>query len=390
MDPSTVVIVLAVHLISSGALLFLIGRQMPARGGIGHWATGAILFGTAYLARLVGGVFGHTWWLLMLDAAMVAAALMFLAGLVEFVGHGPVVARLLIAAVGSVTAVEVLATLQWGIDGRYTVLNVSLGLVYLAVAVRAAMAIGHQPAALAPPLRMVMGVVGMLGLLTTSRGVYIALNGSVVAYKGLMAQVYYGYASLAAATLAMTLLWMVFVRLNGQLAELAARDPLTRVLNRNGLDEAMVRHFAARPAQPLTLMQLDLDHFKHINDQHGHAAGDAMLQAAARSLEQGVRGSDFVARVGGEEFLVGFVGGSPEDARALGARLVAGVRDLPVPWGKAGQVLRCTASIGVSHPMNRLDETERAWQEADLALYLAKARGRNQLVAADEVDTPKA
>lgn len=383
MDPSTVVVVLAMHLLSSGALLFLIGRQMPARGGIGHWAAGSVLFGTAYLMRLVlSSLLGPTAWVVLLDAAMVAAALMFLAGLIEFVGRGPVRAKRPVIAVAVYGAGALLATIAWGTEGRFTVLNLSLGGVYGLVAWQAVAALSRQSAALGPPLRVVAAVVGTLGLLTGTRGIYIGLHGSEVAYKGLMAQVYYSYASLAAVVIAMTMLWMVFVRLNGQLAELAARDPLTRVFNRNGLDEAMARHFAARPAQPLTLMQIDLDHFKRINDQHGHAAGDALLQAAARSLQQGVRGSDFVARVGGEEFLVGFVGGSPEDARVLGQRLVAELRELAVPWGSAGEVLRCTASIGVSRPMSRLDETERAWQEADQALYLAKSRGRDQLVAA--------
>lgn len=380
MDPTTVVIILAMHLISSGGLLFLIGRRMQPRSGIGQWSVGAVLFGSAYLLRLAGGVLGMQWWLLLLDGAMVAAALLFVAGLRGFVGLPGDRWRTAGLVLATAMVIEGAAMVRWGTDGRYTVLNLSLGFIYLVLAGTSARVLPHQPAALGPPLRVVVWVVGVLGALTTLRGIYIGIHGSQAAYTGLHAQVYYAYASLAAVVLAMTMLWMVFVRLNGQLAELAARDPLTRALNRNGLDEAMKRHFAARPALPLTLLLLDLDHFKQVNDAHGHSAGDALLIATARALQDGVRGSDFVARVGGEEFLVGCVTGGTDETLGLAERLRAAVAGLALPWdGQA--VLACTASVGVSRPMHRLDDTERAWQEADRALYQAKSVGRNRVIS---------
>ena len=153
------------------------------------------------------------------------------------------------------------------------------------------------------------------------RAVYIGAVGTEALYQGLHAQVYYLYASLAAVMLGMTLLWMVFVRLNQRFADLAARDPLTQLLNRSGLEDVVGRHFAGRDPRPVILLQLDLDHFKAVNDQHGHAVGDRLLAAVAQALTGCVRGSDVVARVGGEEFLVACIDADPATAQALAERL---------------------------------------------------------------------
>jgi diguanylate cyclase (GGDEF)-like protein len=198
-------------------------------------------------------------------------------------------------------------------------------------------------------------------------------------YRGLAAQVYYAYASLAVVLLGMNLLWMVFLRLNGQLLELATRDALTLLLNRNGLNDVLARHFSARGATPIVFISVDVDHFKRVNDEFGHAAGDLMLRSVADALARRVRGNDFVARVGGEEFLVGCVGGDKALAVALGERLRAEVAALRIarPAGRAE--LSCTVSIGVSAVFDSLADRDRATHEADLALYAAKSAGRNRV-----------
>jgi diguanylate cyclase (GGDEF)-like protein len=171
--------------------------------------------------------------------------------------------------------------------------------------------------------------------------------------------------------------------LNTQLSELASRDALTRVLNRNGLEEVLSRHFAERSTRPVTLMQVDIDNFKRINDSHGHAAGDLVLREVAASLNANIRASDFIARVGGEEFLVGCVAADDGVARSLAERLLAGIRKLEVMVPGTKIPVRCTVSIGISRRCNERADWEACWAEADRALYAAKAAGRDCVVAAN-------
>ena len=198
-----------------------------------------------------------------------------------------------------------------------------------------------------------------------------------VAFHGLFAQIFYIYASLTALLVAMTLLWLLFLRLNGQLAELATRDALTDVYNRNGLDQALKQHFARRDAPPLTLLLVDIDHFKRINDTLGHATGDATLKAVATALLSQLRGGDFVARVGGEEFLVGCVGAQHDVALPLAQRLRGSVGRLQVPSADGSRSVVCTVSVGVSAGFSSYLGWETAASQADQALYQAKAAGRD-------------
>ena len=200
--------------------------------------------------------------------------------------------------------------------------------------------------ALRLPLFLTAGLIGTLGLLTLLRGATIVQSGIASMYDTRQSAFYYGYAALAVVLLALTLLWMVFVRLHRELTELASRDALTRLLNRNGLDDALARHFATRAAPPVTLLQIDVDDFKRINDRFGHAAGDAVLRAVAATLAAHVRGSDFVARVGGEEFVIGCAGNDASVAPTLAERLRNAIDTLELPVGAPGQALRCTSASG--------------------------------------------
>jgi len=383
MDPATVIVVLAAHLLCSGGLLFLIGRRMPPRCGILLWAAGLALFGAAYVARLVTGLNAQqTAWTPLFDTAMIGAALLFVAGLRDFTGRAPLTrgngAWLLLIFV----ALQLGAMALFGATGRHVVLNAGLGAVYGWLAL-SAVAVRHEvETALRRPLLVTTALMGLLAVLTLARGAQFVRHGSGDMYRGVFAQFYYGYASLAAVLLAMCLLWMVFARLNGQLAELATRDALTRVLNRTGLDDVLARHFGARNAKPLTLLALDIDHFKRINDTLGHASGDLVLRAVAGALASHVRPNDVVARVGGEEFIVCCPATDAATALSLAERLREAVAALATTATDGRTVARCTVSIGVAQPFAALAAWPRAAAEADAALYAAKAAGRNRVLAA--------
>lgn len=379
MDPQTVVIILAANLICSGGLFHLIGRRMPQSRGLAHWSAGSILFGSTYLARLALGPSAGWAASMLMDTAMVCAALAFLAGLRQWVHDTPLRWSRLAAGGLAYAVAQGIATHQEGMVGRFTLLNLSLAAVYATIAVASLRGAPPNARNLRAPLLTLALLMGGLALLTGLRGLHIAASGIEAMSLGVAAQVYYAYASLAVVLLGMNLLWMVFVRLNGQLLELATRDALTLVLNRNGLDDVLVRHFSGREALPIALISVDVDHFKRVNDEFGHATGDLVLRHVAEALTRRVRGNDFVARVGGEEFLVGCVGADKSLAVGLGERLRAEVAALRIarPGGRAD--LNCTISIGVSAVFDSLADRDRATKEADLALYAAKSAGRNRV-----------
>jgi diguanylate cyclase (GGDEF)-like protein len=160
-------------------------------------------------------------------------------------------------------------------------------------------------------------------------------------------------------------------------------DPLTGLFNRRFLVEQAPRLWrqARRDGSRVTAMVLDLDHFKRLNDAHGHAAGDAVLRAVAGSLLATVRPNDILARIGGEELVVLGVVSDPDEATHLAERLrfaVAGSRDAD---GHAA-----TASIGVAlaRPVDGEHPTDALWRlvdRADAAMYAAKQQGRDRVVA---------
>ncbi len=384
MDPTTILVMLAANLIFSGGLIHLMARRMPPGLGLEYWSGGSILLGLAYVVRLAAGptregmlgafVAGLS------DTAMVLAVLMILSGLRQWSRSRPQHWRSLVAASLAYGFVHIVVTVLWGAVGRFLFLNCMLAMLYGLISTSSARASGRQAQPLRAPFLMMMVLMGGLSLLTAWRAGLIVSRGVESLFHGLFAQVFFTYAALNTVLLALNLLWMVFVHLNGQLRELALRDPLTQVLNRNGLDDVVARHFAARDALPITLLEVDVDHFKHINDRFGHGCGDEVLQAVATALVRRIRVNDFVARVGGEEFLVGYVGGDETSATALGERLRAEVAALRVT-GLAGKAaVECTISVGISSRFDSKDDRERASREADMALYAAKSAGRNRVM----------
>lgn len=153
----------------------------------------------------------------------------------------------------------------------------------------------------------------------------------------------------------------------------AQSDTLTGLKNRRALDQLLDR-LIARGA-PFTLMQLDLDYFKQVNDTLGHAAGDLVLTEVARVLLEETRAEDVVARVGGDEFILVFDRiTDPARMAAIAARLISRLEE-PVPFGD--EQARISASIGmVASTDYARPEAARMIRDADIALYASKARGR--------------
>lgn len=172
-----------------------------------------------------------------------------------------------------------------------------------------------------------------------------------------------------------------------RIQELASRDVLTGLYNRrHALD--MLDHLVkrqARAATPCALVLIDLDHFKQVNDRHGHAVGDEVLKCFARQAQEVLRGSELIARWGGEEFLLVLPETSTQGALVALERLRAGLARAQVPG--AGADLRIAFSAGVT--LLRSGEAAlQAVHRADLALYEAKAAGRGRdVVRAENVST---
>jgi diguanylate cyclase (GGDEF)-like protein len=174
---------------------------------------------------------------------------------------------------------------------------------------------------------------------------------------------------------------------NAQLEVLAMTDALTGLANRRHFGDQLAREVsrAASLGKPVALVTLDIDHFKRINDQHGHPAGDAVLRRVAMLLEEQVRGSDLLARVGGEEFAVLAVESAVTEASQLGERLRAAVEAAgQIVVGRAAVSVTISVGVAVIWPRagDILKAPERLLAGADDALYRAKRNGRNRVEVA--------
>lgn len=164
------------------------------------------------------------------------------------------------------------------------------------------------------------------------------------------------------------------------LVELATRDGLTGLANRRTFEGALAREAAriARGGEPTLLLLLDIDHFKHINDTHGHAAGDAVLKMVARAIADHVRPMDMVARIGGEEFGVILPSCAAPFAHAAAERIRMAVAQACALTAD-GRRLQATVSLGGAFAADGLSADPGLWcARADHQLYRAKREGRDR------------
>lgn len=192
------------------------------------------------------------------------------------------------------------------------------------------------------------------------------------------------YFNIAVTFLLLTYLSNIYLKLvtkaEKDLRVLATTDPLTHLLNRRSLMEVAEYELVQRRRNhaPLAFVLADIDHFKGINDEYGHAAGDAVLTAVSQVLRQALREQDSVARWGGEEFLILMPNATLEMASTVAERLRQQIAAIEVPF--EGQQIKVSMTFGVS--CHHDDESiEAPVNRADTALYKGKLSGRNQVVA---------
>lgn len=173
--------------------------------------------------------------------------------------------------------------------------------------------------------------------------------------------------------------------LRDSLKNQAIRDPLTGLFNRRYAEETLARELlsAARKQTPLSVIFLDLDHFKRINDTYGHDAGDVVLQSLGTFLKTHTRGHDVACRYGGEEFLLVMADAPLEVARQRAEALREGIGSLAIEHKT--QSVAITASFGVAAFPDSGADRDRLLKAADVALYEAKTSGRNRVVTANPV-----
>lgn len=173
---------------------------------------------------------------------------------------------------------------------------------------------------------------------------------------------------------------------NERLEKLSLTDPLTGLFNRRYLDQLLALEVTRqrRHKRPFSLLMIDVDHFKNFNDAHGHPRGDDVLRALAKILTASLRGSDIVARVGGEEFVA--VLHDVELPVAMGAaeKLRAAVAAHDFPKGDEQPLGRVTVSLGLASWPKHGETADEVLEAADRALYASKAAGRNRVTAAPD------
>lgn len=198
-----------------------------------------------------------------------------------------------------------------------------------------------------------------------------------------MQSVLFGYAALAPVLATFGFFQISSERVRAELETLAATDPLTGVLNRRMLEDLVGGLLAEsrRHGRPLSVLLLDIDRFKDLNDRYGHEAGDHALKALARTARDLLRPGDLIGRIGGEEFLVVLGAAGEHEAMQVAERLRASVAALNLHHGEAR--LPLSISIGVATLSTYTHDFPDLVRSADLAMYAAKRGGRNRVVSGE-------
>jgi diguanylate cyclase (GGDEF)-like protein len=383
LDIRTLVLLASLVTLLISVCLVYAGRGYPAalRGSLWAWAGGSA---AQSLAWLLVGLRGHipdmtsivlANSLLALGYAEIISALRGFGGHVGrriWLPHGLALA----VAVASITFTVFVPALNL----RLMAVSGLIALQYL-IGVRLVWQLAPSPRPVSHRVMLAIFVVGITVLIARIIAVYLApLAGNDAFGLTPLQALAFATGTFGPVVATFAFLLMVSDRMNAELGRLAAFDPLTEVYNRRSLDDIAARAVAEarRHARGLSVLVVDADHFKRINDEYGHEAGDRALKALVDVLRRTARSEDTVGRLGGEEFVVLMPDADSIAGAAGGERLRMAVERAAFRVNENSVPLR--VSIGVAALRDPRDDFAALLRRADHALYEAKRAGRNRVV----------
>lgn len=368
-------------------MFLLISRRLPGnRMGMDFFAAGNLLLALAYILQLVEG--GPAWSVMSVinHNLTLAAPIAYWLGAMRFFGRQVRLWRSLIVFSVAYGIAQWLVQWNAGPAARYAMLAAMASVLFFVMTLTVIYGVRTFAKDLYGEMFFFAFLISGICILNALKFLKIVDDGLDALHMDSRFQmIFYIYMSTLATIVPPSIVWLVLRRLTDSLRNMAARDPMTDLLNRRGLLEALTRSFNSRNAGPARLLLLDVDHFKRINDTYGHQAGDEVICQVADLLRATVRRGDLTGRIGGEEFVAVFLEADGGHVTYLAERLRASVESQAIKVTGSGDVLRCTVTIGISPPFHGADSLEDALRQADAALYRGKAAGRNRVESADIV-----
>lgn len=365
----------AVILFVMAAAFFLAGRTRPGERYWRSWWTGNILLGIAIIGYMWVDLLPLLFRAILPNGLLVAGFGLRWRAAREFTGRPAPAAAVWFPAV----AFAMLCIVP-GVAGSpaavYTSVNVILAMQAAATAFEFYQHGEHRLAS-RTGLVIAYGVMALSFAVRVGQG---ALSGSEIRHylpideMLLMHLVVALFFTVASGSFALSIAYERDAR---RLQALAMEDSLTKLLNRGAFEAELRRLLAASDCGNFAVIAFDIDHFKLVNDRHGHAAGDLVLREFARVCRAALPVHASIARTGGEEFAAIVTQASQEDAVRLADAVRQGVRTLSFRFGEAR--LAVTVSVGVCHSANGIGDFDGLMRQADSALYAAKHRGRDRV-----------
>lgn len=382
--PTLLMMITVASVVMAGSMVTVAGGGR--RDGLGLWGAGLCLNALAYVLLVLRGLVPDALSIL-LGNALASATLSFLHAAVLRFQHRPPRWHLLLAPPAVLTGVLALNLQDFGarILWANAVMALQMGAVFWVLFERRRAA--GSRGALMVMVGLGLGVVVLLARAAWGASGMHAAPGLL--RPGTIAGLSFMLLFVVLLVASFGFVFMSKDRADEVNRRLAALDELTGVANRRSIIAALDRDVgrAIRTREPLAVMMVDIDFFKHVNDTHGHLAGDRVLRNVADVIRSRIRAQDIVGRYGGEEFLVVLVDTSAQGARRLAEQLREAVQAASCHWG--AQRLAVTVSIGVfGGRLEPGDSWDQLIHAADSALYRAKQAGRNRVEMAPALERP--
>ena len=375
LDPRTIMLMTTLMCGAMSIVMFSVYRSFRRDvHGLGHWSAGLLLLVCASILFGTRGTFPDAVSLLGANASLMLGIGLSMLGTEKFYGQAPSLRLYVLACCLGTAGIAWWLLVDVNFSVRVTIFSLTVFLFY---ARQAQLVWSHGERHFSSFFFGILMFV-QAGVVLT-RGVSALVHGGAsvdMLAAGTRASIYLAAANFMALLLTVGFMTVATRRLQTILERRSTHDPLTQVLNRRGFGDVYAREKAnlRRHRRPLTLLSIDLDFFKAINDNHGHAVGDQVLAHVAAQIGCALRESDCVARFGGEEFVVLMPDMAPHNAVSAAER----IRSLLCEPNGRG-LPQCTVSIGVACQASEHEELEQLLARADAALYQAKENGRDRI-----------